>query len=221
MDNTHHAKGMVSLQPCSVADLNRAVTVLNSGGVVAFPTETYYGLAVDPFNPMALNHLFALKQRDISKPILTLVDDRESLLILVQSVPAIYTALMDTFWPGPLTLIFPARLNLPILLTAGTSTIGVRQSSHPFARQLLRAFGRPITATSANISGHGPAADAFEVRAQFGSRVDLIFNGGKTPGIGGSTIVGLDGEKLKLIREGVIPFTEIIQASRNVSGKAK
>jgi L-threonylcarbamoyladenylate synthase len=206
-----------------MADLNRAVAVLNSGGVVAFPTETYYGLAVDPFNPLALNHLFTLKQREISKPILTLVDDRESLLVLVQSVPAVYSALMDTFWPGPLTLIFQAKLNLPALLTAGTSTIGVRQSSHPFARQLLRAFGKPLTATSANISGRSAAIDAYEVKAQFGSKIDLIFDGGKTPGIGGSTIVGLEGDKPRLIREGVIPFAEIVaeivQVSAAITGK--
>ena len=92
-----------------MADLNRAVTVLNDGGVVAFPTETYYGLAVDPLNPMALNYLFTLKQRDISKPILTLVDDRDSLLSLVQEIPAMYIPLMEKFWPGPLTLIFKKK----------------------------------------------------------------------------------------------------------------
>jgi L-threonylcarbamoyladenylate synthase len=219
MDKSRHVKRTVGLQPCSMADLNRAVAVLNSGGVVAFPTETYYGLAVDPFNPLALNHLFTLKQREISKPILTLVDDRESLLVLVQSVPAVYSALMDTFWPGPLTLIFQAKLNLPALLTAGTSTIGVRQSSHPFARQLLRAFGKPLTATSANISGRSAAIDAYEVKAQFGSKIDLIFDGGETPGIGGSTIVGLEGDKPRLIREGVIPFAEIVKVSAAITGK--
>ena len=197
-----------------MADLNRAVAVLNSGGVVAFPTETYYGLAVDPLNPLALNHLFALKQRAITKPILTLVDDRESLSSLVQNIPILYEPLMEEFWPGPLTLIFQARLNLPTLLTAGTSTIGVRQSSHPFARQLLRAFGRPLTATSANISGRTAAVDAYEVKAQFGTKIDMVFDGGKTPGIVGSTIVGLEGDKLKLIREGVIPFAEILQVSK-------
>ena len=201
-------------QPCSMADLNRAVAVLTGGGVVAFPTETYYGLAVDPLNPLALNHLFALKQRDISKPILTLVDDRESLFSLVQDIPSPYEPLMKEFWPGPLTLIFQARLNLPTLLTAGTSTIGVRQSSHPFARQLLRAFGRPLTATSANISGRAAAVDAYEVKAQFGSRIDMVFDGGRTPGIVGSTIIGLDGNRLKLIREGVIPFEDILQVSK-------
>lgn len=210
MKQYRHVKHAVGYQPCSMADLNRAVAVLNGGGVVAFPTETYYGLAVDPMNPLALNHLFSVKQRDISKPILTLVDDRDSLSSLVQEIPTLYGPLMDEFWPGPLTLIFPARVNLPTLLTAGTSTIGVRQSSHPFARQLLRAFGRPITATSANISGHAAAVDAYEVKSQFGSKIDMVFDGGRTAGMAGSTIIGLDGDKLRFIREGAIPFKEII-----------
>jgi L-threonylcarbamoyladenylate synthase len=214
MNHYRHSKNAVGYQPCSMADLNRAVAVLKGGGVVAFPTETYYGLAVDPFNPLALNHLFSLKQRNISKPILTLVDDRESLSTLVQEIPKLYEPLMNEFWPGPLTLIFRARVNLPSLLTAGTATIGVRQSSHPFARQLLRAFGRPLTATSANISGRAAAVDAYEVKAQFGSKIDMVFDGGKTPGIVGSTIIGLEGERLKLIREGVIPFNDILGACK-------
>ena len=206
-----HGKHTVGYQPCSMADLNRAVAVLNKGGVVAFPTETYYGLAVDPLNPLALNYLFTLKQRDLAKPILTLVDDRESLSSLVYEIPIVYLQLMEKFWPGPLTLIFKARINLPSLLTAGTSTVGVRQSSHPFARQLLRAFGRPITATSANISGREAAVDAYEVKAQFGTQIDMVFDGGKAPGISGSTIVGLDESQVKLIREGVIPYEEILR----------
>lgn len=214
MEESQTEKQRFAYQPCSMADLNRAVAVLNNGGVVAFPTETYYGLAVDPLNPLALNHLFSLKQRDIAKPILTLVDDRESLSALVHEVPVVYLQLMDKFWPGPLTLIFQAKINLPNLLTAGTSTIGVRQSSHPFARQLLRAFGRPITATSANISGQDAAIDAHEVRAQFGARIDMIFDGGRAPGKLGSTIIGLDGTNIKLIREGVIAFDEIMRTVR-------
>jgi len=198
-----------------MADLNRAVAVLNGGGVVAFPTETYYGLAVDPLNPLALNYLFSLKKREISKPILTLVDDRESLSFLVQNVPILYEPLMQEFWPGPLTLIFQARVNLPVLLTAGTSTIGVRQSSHPFARQLLRAFGRPLTATSANISGQAAAIDAYEVKAQFGNKIDMVFDGGRTPGVLGSTIVAVERDRLKLIRQGIIPFSNILQVSED------
>jgi L-threonylcarbamoyladenylate synthase len=155
--------------------------------------------------------LFSLKQRDISKPILTLVDDRESLMSLVQEIPVAYESIMEEFWPGPLTLIFPARVNLPTLLTAGTSTIGIRQSSHPFARQLLRAFGMPITATSANISGRTAAVDAFEVKSQFGDKIDMVFDGGRTPGVAGSTIIGPEKDELILIREGAIAFKEIQQ----------
>jgi len=202
----------VNSQPCSAEDLNRAVAVLNSGGVVAFPTETYYGLAVDPLNPLALNQLFSMKQRNIDKPILTLVNDSKSLSSLAREIPEIYNRLMEEFWPGPLTLIFQAKLNLPALLTANTSTVGVRQSSHPFARQLVEGFGRPITATSANISGHHAAISAQQVKAQFGDMIDLVFDGGRTPGIIGSTIVGLSGNELKLIREGMIAFEEILQA---------
>jgi L-threonylcarbamoyladenylate synthase len=198
-----------------MADLNRAVAVLNGGGVVAFPTETYYGLAVDPLNPLALNYLFSLKKREISKPILTLVDDRESLSFLVQNIPILYEPLMQEFWPGPLTLIFQARVNLPVLLTAGTSTIGVRQSSHPFARQLLRAFGRPLTATSANISGQAAAIDAYEVKAQFGNKIDMVFDGGRTPGVLGSTIVTVERDRLKLIRQGIIPFSDVLQVAED------
>jgi L-threonylcarbamoyladenylate synthase len=216
MKYNENGRHTVAYQPCSMADLNRAVAVLNGGGVVAFPTETYYGLAVDPLNPLALNYLFSLKQRDISKPILTLVDDRASLSSLAQDIPIIYEPLMKEFWPGPLTLIFQARLNLPTLLTAGTSTIGVRHSSHPFARQLLRAFGRPLTATSANISGYAAAVDAYEVKTQFGSKIDVVFDGGRTPGTVGSTIIGLEGDRLKLIREGVIPYRDILRVSQKL-----
>lgn len=213
MQNFCDGKGITGYQPCSVADLKRAVMLLKGGGVVAFPTETYYGLAVDPYNPLALNHLFSLKQRDTAKPILTLADNRESLLLLAQEIPVLYEPLMRRFWPGPLTLIFQARLNLPALLTANTSTIGVRQSSHPFARQLLRAFGGPLTATSANISGEAAATDAYQVKSQFGSRIDMIFDGGTTPGTLGSSIVSLDGGVLRLVRQGVIPFSDILQAA--------
>ena len=216
MKYNENGRHTVAYQPCSMADLDRAVAVLNRGGVVAFPTETYYGLAVDPLNPLALNHLFSLKQRDISKPILTLVDDRASLSSLAQDIPIIYEPLMKEFWPGPLTLIFQARLNLPTLLTAGTSTIGVRHSSHPFARQLLRAFGRPLTATSANISGYAAAVDAYEVKTQFGSKIDVVFDGGRAPGTVGSTIIGLERDRLKLIREGVIPYRDILRVSQKL-----
>lgn len=184
--------------------------IIRQGGVVAFPTETYYGLAADPFNQSALKLLFSLKQRDYTKPVLTLVAVTEQLSLLARDVPDIYSSLIKRFWPGPLTLIFPAQDILPILLTGRTGTVGVRISSHPAAQALVKLLQGPVTATSANISGHKPAIDAQEVRRQFGSSLDYIVDGGRTPGGSGSTIIGQEAGSLKLIRAGVIPFEQLL-----------
>lgn len=195
----------------SPTELAKALSVLRAGGVVAFPTETYYGLAVDPFNREALSRLFALKRRPPDKPILTLVENREQLPLLVRQVPAVYLPLMEAFWPGPLTLIFDAVPELPVILTGYTGTIGVRISSHPIARQLVVAFGRPLTATSANYSGQPPAVTSDEVTDQLGLDVDCVLDGGTTAGGPGSTIVGLAGEGLVELRSGVIPFARVLE----------
>ena len=189
--------------------LARACALLRAGGVVAFPTETYYGLAVDPFNPAALSRLFALKGRSADKPVLLIVDDPSQLVSLVAEIPPVFTMLMQKFWPGPLTLVFPGAPSLPAMLTGHRSTIGIRVSSHPVARQLVRAYGRPITATSANLSGHPPAVTSDGVRAQLGPDLDLVLDGGETPGDQGSTLLGYQEGKVRLLRAGVIPFVEI------------
>lgn len=196
----------------SVAVFDNAVQVLRQGGVVAFPTETYYGLAVDPFNQDALSRLFAVKKRAISKPVLTLINNREHLQLLVIDISPVFTLLMDQFWPGPLTLVFSAQQSLPALLTGNTDTVGVRQSSHPVANMLADAFGGPITATSANISGQEPAVAATEIKKFFRKGVDAIINGGKTPGGKGSTIIGIRQNRLQCLRDGVVPYTKIIAA---------
>ena len=193
----------------AAADWATAAGVLRQGGVVAFPTETYYGLAVDPFNPAALARLFAVKQRPPEKPVLVLIQDRQQLSRLVSEVPPPFLPLMERFWPGPLTLVFPARPELPALLTGATATVGVRISPHPAAHCLLDAFRGPVTATSANLSGHTAATTAREIARQFGTAVDCILDGGPTPGGKGSTLVGCQGEQLVLLRDGVIPFAEI------------
>ncbi|MGB5231134.1 MAG: L-threonylcarbamoyladenylate synthase [Desulfoprunum sp.] len=184
------------------AAIDRAVTVLAGGGVVAFPTETCYGLAVDPFNDRALERLFQIKHRPVDKPVLLLIHDLALLESLVTAVPEVYAPLIARHWPGPLTLIFPARADLPFLLTGGTGTIGVRISPHPVARALGKAFGRAITATSANLSDQQPACSAAEVRAAFGATVDLIVDGGRTPTDCCSTIIGERGGVLHLVRSG-------------------
>lgn len=184
--------------------------MLKSGGIVAFPTETYYGLAVDPFNTKALEHLFRLKRRDSKKPVLTLVQDSTQLISLVREIPSVYSPLMQAFWPGPLTLIFDGLPDLPSLLTCGAGTVGVRISSNTVAQELVKDFGRPITATSANISGQEPAINARQVKSQFGQDVDCVIDGGTTPGGKGSTIVGCKNDELVLIRSGVISYDRIV-----------
>ena len=184
--------------------IDRAVSVLEGGGIVAFPTETCYGLAVDPLNGRALQRLFAVKHRPVDKLVLLLIHDLALLGSLVTAVPAVYSPLIARHWPGPLTLIFPARPGLPSLLTGGTGTIGVRISPHPIAQALGRAFGRAITATSANLSDQPSACTAAEVRACLGGAIDLIVDGGTTPTSRCSTIIGERSGVLHLVRSGVV-----------------
>ena len=203
--------------PLDQAALERAVALLRAGGVVAFPTETYYGLAVDPFNREALRRLFRLKGRPQAKPVLVLVEEAEQIPLLAAHTPPEYEPLMRRFWPGPLTLIFPARPDLPPELTAGTNGIGIRQSPHPAANALLEAFGGPLTATSCNRSGEPPATTAEVAASLFqDERNDLfhVLDGGPTPGGVGSTIVDLRDGGLRCVREGKIPFVETVNDHR-------
>lgn len=192
-------------------DFQRAVTVLTQGGVVAFPTETFYGLAVDPFNEQALTALFRLKGRPLHKPFPVLVQDEGQLSGLAGVIPHLYRPLMKAFWPGPLTLVFPARAELSSLLTGKGGGVGVRISPHPVAANLGQLWGRPMTATSANPSGMPAATNAEEVRHFFGDEVVFILDGGQTPGGMSSTVVGLRQGALQLIRAGVIDFSLLMQ----------
>ncbi len=198
-------------QPVVVSEenLRRAAAILHSGGIVAFPTETYYGLAVDPFHRQALEKLFRIKQRSKDLPILVLVAGVEQIALLASEVPPAYHRLIRCFWPGPLTLVCPAQTTLLPQLTGGSQTIGLRQSPHETANRLIVAFGGPITATSANISGYPAAVTADEVGCIFGDEVDQILDGGKTPGGGGSTLVGFRERALCCLREGKIAFSAV------------
>lgn len=195
--------------PVDNKSLGHATDLLRAGGVVAFPTETYYGLAVDPFNPAALDRLFRVKHRPSRLPILVLVGRRSQLPLLTSEVPSLYQRLMDNFWPGPLTLIFPALPTLPHQLTGQTGTVGIRHSPHQVANALIDAFNGPITATSANISGYPAASSAEDVARMFGDDLDLILDGGLTPGGKGSTLVGMEQNQLVCIRDGQIDYTEV------------
>lgn len=191
-------------------EIVRLAGELARGGVVAFPTETFYGLAVNPFIAGALARLFALKQRPPDKPVLVLIDEPARLGELVREVPPLYEVLMARFWPGPLTMIFPGRPGLPEALTDGRGTIGIRLSSQPLACRLATAAGGVISGTSANPGGAPAANTAAEVRAFFPTGLAGILDGGQAPGGHGSTIVACEGGRLRLIRSGAIPFSEIL-----------
>ena len=186
-----------------------AAAVIDSGGIVAIPTETSYGLAVDPFNDQALKLLFTIKQRPSSKPVLVLIDGIERLPQLISEIPAIYKPLMQRFWPGPLTLIFPARPTLSSLLTAGTGTVGIRISSNQAATAICRSSGGAITATSANISGEQPARTVTELISSLQQSIDLIVDGGALDRVPPSTVLNYRDDRLLLVREGSISSEDI------------
>lgn len=190
------------------ADCRKAVGIIKEGGIVVFPTESWYGVAVDPWNEKALQRLYSIKERSADKPILVIIGGQEQLDSLITSVPSLYPVLMEKFWPGALTLVFPAHPSLPDLLTSGTGTVAVRFSSHPLAAELSLAAG-PITGTSANLSGARPHCTRQGVAAELEDKVDFIIDGGRTPGGKGSTIVAVDEDKLICLREGQIPFSEV------------
>ncbi len=194
-------------------DLEQAVKALKKGEVVAYPTETFYGLAVDSQNEKAIAVLYHLKKRDPHKPISLIVPDVESITTLVSSFPKVYHKLIKRFWPGPLTLIFPASESIPKILTGVDETVAIRVSSHPVAKSLCCAWGAALTATSANLSGIPPCNDASEVEKNWGKQVSCVLDGGTTIGGKGSTIIHCtDTEKTcYIIREGVVDVSEIQQ----------
>ncbi len=187
------------------AFLAEARHLLGSGGLLALPTETFYALAVNPFDEAALARLFALKERPAEKPVLVLIAAPEMLSQVASEVTAAASRLMAAFWPGPLTLILPARPQLPRLLTGGTGTIGVRQPRQPIICWLMADLGLPLTGTSANRAGREPLTTAAEIAQEFGAGVDLILDTGPCPGGQPSTIVDVTVAPPRLVRAGAVP----------------
>ncbi len=192
--------------------LDEAAAAFKRGGVAAFPTETFYGLGVDPFNARALERLFALKGRGKGRPVALIVKDASMLALVAEDVPQEAKALAERFWPGPLTMLFRAKGRLPHAVTGSTGKVGVRVSSNPVCQRLLDAIDSPITATSANPSGMRPARSAGEVVAYFGAKVDVVVDGGRLKAKAPSTVVDIEGREIILVREGAVPFKEIMKA---------
>ncbi|OGP15521.1 MAG: threonylcarbamoyl-AMP synthase [Deltaproteobacteria bacterium GWA2_54_12] len=182
-----------------------------AGGIIAYPTETFYGLCVNPFNADAVQALYRLKGRPSSSPMPLIIGGISMIRFVAKELPPQAVKLMKRFWPGPLTIVLKAADSLPASVTAGTGTIGVRLPGCPSARRFSNALGFPITSTSANPSGEKPPVTAEEVAGYFNGSISLLIDGGRLKGTAGSTIVDATGDALKLIREGEIPSHEIFQ----------
>jgi L-threonylcarbamoyladenylate synthase len=199
--------------------LGEAERVLRAGGVLAVPTETFYALAASPFDSAAVDRIRAIKGRDEDKPVLVLIGDRRQLADLVQDIPLAAQALMEAFWPGPLTLVMPAAVMLPDGLTCRTGSVAVRHSPHRDLCRLLVRVG-PVTGTSANRSGLPAACTAEDVQASLGAEIDLILDGGRTPGVSASTVVDTR-NPARILREGPVgrqPILTVLTASGIVLG---
>lgn len=184
--------------------IEEAVEVIRKGAVCAYPTETFYGLGVDVTNEQAIKHLFDIKRRDYGNPVAVIVSDREMLASIVEEIPGKARVLMDLFWPGPLTILFRTNRTISRRLTTNTGKIGIRISSHPVALALVSGLGRPLSTTSANLSGFPPSQTLRHLKGYFGEKIDLIVDSGPLPPAAGSTVIDVTEEKLAIIREGVI-----------------
>jgi L-threonylcarbamoyladenylate synthase len=192
--------------------LAEATRILRGGGIVAFPTETFYGLGVDARREAAVEKIYRIKGRNSRSPIAVIVDSARGVIPLVATVPEAAQILMQKFWPGPLTLVFHAAPSVLSLLTGGSGKIGIRVSSHAVARLLAKGIAGPLTATSANLSGEQECTRAADVIPLLGDRLDAVIDGGSTPGGIGSTILDITVTPPAVLRAGVVPLTEILDA---------
>lgn len=188
-----------------------AAAVIRAGGLVAFPTETVYGLGADGLNPAAVARIFEAKERPPTDPLILHIAEPEALASLVLEVPQAARELANRFWPGPLTLVLPKRPVVPDIVTAGLPTVAVRMPAHPVALALIRAAGTPVAAPSANRFGHTSPTTAQHVLEDLGGRIDLILDAGPTPVGVESTVLDLTGPLPTILRPGGLP-REAIEA---------
>jgi L-threonylcarbamoyladenylate synthase len=199
--------------PATSADaFSRAVATLQAGGLVAFPTDTVYGVGALAFDGRAIESIYTAKDRPAEKAIPVLIGDADDLEKVAIDIPRAARKLASRFWPGPLTILVPKRADLPKAVSA-TSTVGVRVPDHEVARALLRTAG-PMAVTSANISGGQSPVTAAEVLEQLQGRIPLILDGGRTPGGVPSTLVDCTGVELKILRAGPISLQALLSAAK-------
>jgi L-threonylcarbamoyladenylate synthase len=193
--------------------IEKGISILKQGGVIAFPTDTVYGLSACFDNIAAVERIFRLKQRRGDKGLPLLVADRRQMEGVVASVPPLAEKLLDSFETGSLTLVLKKAASVPDIVTGGSDTVAVRITAHPVAKALIKGLGKPVVATSVNVSGKPSALTTEEARSQLGDRIDLVIGGGSGGGVE-STIIDVSGDIPGILREGLIPGAEILKAAQ-------
>jgi L-threonylcarbamoyladenylate synthase len=189
--------------------VERGISILREGGVVAFPTDTVYGLGASIDMPRAVERVYEVKERPLSMALPLLLADTSQIAGVAGQVSPLAWLLIDNLLPGALTLVLPRSGTVPDIVTAGGATVAVRIPAHPVPVALILGVGTPIVGTSANVSGRPSPLTADGVRSQFGDRIDFIIDGGRCPGGRESTIVDVTGETPVVLREGAVSVEEL------------
>lgn len=192
--------------------VDRAIEILKSGGIVVYPTDTVYGLGCNVFDSEAVQRIYRMKRRPLHLPLPVLVADVIQLHVVVKSVPEIARFLMNRFWPGGLTLVLPKKVSVPSIVTAGSDKVAVRMPNHVAPITMIRGLGAPIIGTSANISDKPSPVSPEEVKQQLGDQVDLIIDAGMCHGGIESTVVDVMEDTPIILRHGIIAEDEIERA---------
>ncbi len=206
----------VKLSPALRKQIEKGVFILKSGGMVAFPTDTVYGLGASAGIPEAVARVYAVKGRPRNMPLPLLLARVSQIEDVAESVPPLAWFLARKFLPGALTLVLPKSRSIPDIVTAGGDTVAVRVPAHPVPAALANGLGTPLLGTSANLSGRPSALTAGEVYTQFGEQIDLVIDGGRSLGGRESTIVDVTGEVPVVLREGAIALSELKQVCGDI-----
>ncbi len=197
------------LEPGLAGQVEEGARIIRSGGVIAFPTDTVYGLGADALQEKAVKRVYHIKQRPLNIPLPVLIADKEQIELVAASVPDVARVLMKQFWPGGLTLVLPARKSFRSQAVAGGETVAVRIPAHDVTLALIKEVGGPLVGTSANIYNYPSTCTADEVRRRLADRIDYIIDGGQSPGGLESSVVDVTGPLPRIIRQGAVPAEHI------------
>ncbi len=199
--------------------IEKGISILRQGGIVAYPTDTVYGLGASAGLTQAVERIYQVKKRPRNMPLPLLLADPSRVTGLAESVPSVARQLIRNFWPGALTLVLPASSSVPGIITAGGKTVALRVPAHPVPVALVKGLEAPLVGTSANLSGQPSSLTADEVRSQLGTKIDFVIDGGRCPGGRESTLVDLTGNTPLILREGAVSRQELEKVCGGIAFK--